>query len=190
MASRRQAPRNSSTAPYACNARRHFLVCEAPRWITSFALQVCSALSDYNNFDSSARRCLRRNATSPITYLKRCAADRLRQSVRNPVSATIDMRSSRHPPPDGPWIFNRRSLQTPAASEFVRRIETERHDAAARSADLAIQLASCFADRSGSSAEHDDNQLFTPIYIHVLTEDAHRLGSVDINRISLRPNAP
>lgn len=39
---------------------------------------------------------------------------------------------AQHPLPDGPWVFNRRSLQTPAASELVRRIKSGRHEPAAR----------------------------------------------------------
>jgi hypothetical protein len=44
---------------------------------------------------------------------------------------------AQHPLPDGPWVFSRRSLQTPAASELVRRIKTG-HDPAARNADQSI----------------------------------------------------
>ena len=42
---------------------------------------------------------------------------------------------AQHPLPDGPWVFNRRSLQTEAASELVRRIKSGRHDPAARTTD-------------------------------------------------------
>jgi hypothetical protein len=35
------------------------------------------------------------------------------------------------PLPDGPWVLNRRSLQTPAAAGLVRRIKYARHEAAA-----------------------------------------------------------
>jgi DNA invertase Pin-like site-specific DNA recombinase len=45
---------------------------------------------------------------------------------------------AQHPLPDGPWLFNRRALQTSAASELVRRIKNGRHDAAARNADQSI----------------------------------------------------
>jgi DNA invertase Pin-like site-specific DNA recombinase len=39
---------------------------------------------------------------------------------------------AQHPLPDGPWVFNRRSLLTQAASELVRRIKSGRHEPAAR----------------------------------------------------------
>jgi DNA invertase Pin-like site-specific DNA recombinase len=42
---------------------------------------------------------------------------------------------AQHPLPNGPWVFNRRSLQTSAASELVRRIKAGRHDPTARNAD-------------------------------------------------------
>lgn len=45
---------------------------------------------------------------------------------------------AQHPLPDGPWVFNRRSLQTPGASELVRRIKNGRDDPAARNADQSI----------------------------------------------------
>jgi hypothetical protein len=45
---------------------------------------------------------------------------------------------AQHPLPDGPWVFNRRSLQTPAACELVRRIKTGRRDPAARNTDQSI----------------------------------------------------
>jgi DNA invertase Pin-like site-specific DNA recombinase len=43
-----------------------------------------------------------------------------------------------HPLSDGPWVFNRRALQTSAASELVRRIKNGRNDPAARNADQSI----------------------------------------------------
>jgi len=45
---------------------------------------------------------------------------------------------AQHPLPDGPWVFNRCALQTPAASELVRRIKNGRHDPAARNANQSI----------------------------------------------------
>ncbi len=42
---------------------------------------------------------------------------------------------AQHPLPDGPWVFNRRSLQTPAAVELVRRIKNGRLDLGARNTD-------------------------------------------------------
>jgi hypothetical protein len=42
---------------------------------------------------------------------------------------------AQHPLPDGPWVFNRRSLQTPAAIELVRRIKNGRLDPGARNTD-------------------------------------------------------
>jgi hypothetical protein len=37
-----------------------------------------------------------------------------------------------HPLADGPWVFNRRALQTPAALELVHRIKGGRYDPTAR----------------------------------------------------------
>jgi DNA invertase Pin-like site-specific DNA recombinase len=45
---------------------------------------------------------------------------------------------AQHPLPDGPWVFNQRALQSPAAVELVRRIKNGRHDPAARHADQKI----------------------------------------------------
>jgi DNA invertase Pin-like site-specific DNA recombinase len=42
---------------------------------------------------------------------------------------------AQHPLPDGPWVFNRRSLQTPSATDLVQRIKSARHDPGARSTD-------------------------------------------------------
>jgi DNA invertase Pin-like site-specific DNA recombinase len=42
---------------------------------------------------------------------------------------------AQHPLPDGPWVFNQRSLQAPAASELVRRIKSNRIGPGARNAD-------------------------------------------------------
>jgi len=42
---------------------------------------------------------------------------------------------AQHPLPDGPWVFNRHSLHTPAAAELVRRIKSGRPDPGARSTD-------------------------------------------------------
>ena len=42
---------------------------------------------------------------------------------------------AQHPLPDGPWVFNRRALQTTAASNLVRRIKAGRQDSAARNLD-------------------------------------------------------
>lgn len=39
---------------------------------------------------------------------------------------------AQHPLPDGPWVFNRGSLQTQAASELVRRIKGGRPRGRAR----------------------------------------------------------
>lgn len=45
---------------------------------------------------------------------------------------------AQHPLPDGPWVFNRRALQTPAARELVQRIKNGRYDPAARNLDQSI----------------------------------------------------
>jgi len=42
---------------------------------------------------------------------------------------------AQHPLRDGPWVFNRCSLQSPAASELVRRIKAGQHDPTAHNAD-------------------------------------------------------
>lgn len=42
---------------------------------------------------------------------------------------------AQHPLPDGPWVFNRRSLHTPAAAELVRRIKSGRLDPGACNTD-------------------------------------------------------
>ena len=71
------------------------------------------------------------NQTQAAAFLE-ISAGALRMAVSR---GEID---AQHPLPDGPWVFNRRSLQTPAASELVRRIKTGRHDPAARNADQDI----------------------------------------------------
>jgi DNA invertase Pin-like site-specific DNA recombinase len=43
-----------------------------------------------------------------------------------------------HPLADGPWVFNRRALQTTAALELVRRIKSGRHDPTAREINQRI----------------------------------------------------
>jgi hypothetical protein len=40
-----------------------------------------------------------------------------------------------HPVADGPWVFNRCELQTPAALELVRRIKSGRNAPGARDAN-------------------------------------------------------
>jgi hypothetical protein len=42
---------------------------------------------------------------------------------------------AQHPLPDGPWVFNRRALQSPAAYELVRRIKAGQRDPTARNED-------------------------------------------------------
>lgn len=68
------------------------------------------------------------NQTQAAAFLD-ISAGALRQAVsRGEIEA-------QHPLPDGPWVFNRHSLQTEAASELVRRIKSGRHDPAARGTD-------------------------------------------------------
>ena len=45
---------------------------------------------------------------------------------------------AQHPLPDGPWVFNRHCLQTPAAIELVRRIKSGRVGPGARNTDQNI----------------------------------------------------
>jgi hypothetical protein len=45
---------------------------------------------------------------------------------------------AQHPLPDGPWVFNRRDLETSTARELVQRIKNARCDHAARNLDQAI----------------------------------------------------
>jgi hypothetical protein len=45
---------------------------------------------------------------------------------------------AQHPLPEGPWVFNRQSLQTQTARELVQRIKNGRREAAARNSNQSI----------------------------------------------------
>jgi hypothetical protein len=67
------------------------------------------------------------NQTQAAAFLG-ISAGALRLAVsRGQIEAT-------HPVEDGPWVFNRCELQTPAARELVRRIKSSKNDPGARHA--------------------------------------------------------
>lgn len=68
------------------------------------------------------------NQTQAVAFLD-ISAGTLRLAVsRGQIEA-------QHPLPDGPWVFNRNSLQTHNATELVRRIKSGRTDPGACNAD-------------------------------------------------------
>jgi len=67
------------------------------------------------------------NQTQAAAFLG-ISAGSLRLAVsRGQIEAT-------HPLADGPWVFNRCELQTPAALDLVRRIKPGKNDPSARDA--------------------------------------------------------
>jgi DNA invertase Pin-like site-specific DNA recombinase len=71
------------------------------------------------------------NQTQAAAFLD-ISAGALRQAVsRGEIEAE-------HPLPDGPWVFNRSALDTPAARELVQRIKLGRHHPTARGAGQSI----------------------------------------------------
>ena len=71
------------------------------------------------------------NQTQAAAYLG-ISAGALRQAVaRGEIEAE-------HPLPDAPWVFNRRSLDTPAAFDVVQRVKLGRHHPAAQGAGQSI----------------------------------------------------
>jgi hypothetical protein len=117
---------------------------------------IASALNRSGLPTGRGNRWSRERVTSLRTHYKiacfnkeRCAADGWMNQTQ--AAAFLDISAgalrlavsrgeidAQHPLPDGPWVFNRRALQTPTASDLVRRIKTGRHGPAARNADQSI----------------------------------------------------
>lgn len=111
---------------------------------------ITSALNRSGLLTGRGNRWSRERVTSLRTYHKiacfdkeRCAAEGWMNQTQAAAFLNISPGALRlavsrgeidaqHPLPGGPWVFNRESLQTPAASDLVRRIRHGRHEAAAR----------------------------------------------------------
>jgi hypothetical protein len=114
---------------------------------------IASALNRNGLLTGHGNRWFRERVTSLRTHYKipcfdkeRCSAEGWMNQTQ--AAAFLDISAAalrlavsrgeidaQHPLPDAPWVFNQRSLQTPAATELVRRIKSNRLDLGARHAD-------------------------------------------------------